>query len=192
MSTDSLTRHVRIKKIDADKRIVYGEVFAPGVIDSSGEIILKDDIELMAHRFMRLDLNTVIDTNHDNIPNGSYPIESFIARKGDADYIEGAWVLGVKIEDSRIWNDVKEGRLNGYSFQAMVKKVDMVAKLAVIRDNVGRTENAQDHNHLFFVQLDDKGRVKGGCTSETEGHFHSIRRGTATEEAEGHSHRYFI
>jgi hypothetical protein len=152
-----------------------------------------DDIEKMAHRFMRLDLSKTIDTSHDNVPNGSYPVETFIAREGDPDYTPGAWVMGVKIEGEDTWQRVLRGELNGFSFQSLVvpKLVEVVYE--VVRDHVGETEPAaDDHNHTYFVVLDEQGSVVGGYTDNVDGHSHSIRRASVTELAEGHNHRFFL
>lgn len=186
---------VRIKNIDEAKRIVYGEVYAPFQLDSHGEFMLPEDIEAIAHRFMSLDLSSVIDTNHDNVPNGSYPVESFIARADDKDYTPGAWVLGVKVPDDVVWGKVLRGDLNGYSFQAMVKPQEMEVVYAVLRDHVGETEKEKDdgHTHSYFVQLDEEGRVVGGWTSAgPDGHVHKIIHGTATSKEAGHAHRFFL
>ena len=193
-----MTRTVRIKKIDADRRIVFGEVYAPDTLDTYKEFMTAEDIETMAHRFMRLELGQTIDTNHDNEPNGSYPVESFIARKGDPDFTEGAWVLGVKVPDPVIWHKVKRGELNGFSFQALVQPVMVTVERFLVRDHVGQTEPPNDdpegHTHLFFVQLDENGRIVQGFTSVVEGHDHRIRRGTSTEPGgeDKHSHRFFL
>jgi hypothetical protein len=74
---DRSVQWVPIKKTDGEKQIVYGEVYAPYVLDTYGEFMTPEDIETMAHRFMQLDLTKVIDTQHDNQPNGSFPVESF-------------------------------------------------------------------------------------------------------------------
>lgn len=183
---------VRIKRIDEDKQIVFGEVYAPYKLDTYGEFMFPEDIETMAHRFMRLDLDAVIDTNHNEQPNGSYPVESFIARDGDTDYTPGAWVLGVKIEDGDIWAKVKRGEINGFSFQSLVRAVDMEVEVTIFRDAVGVTEPAEDgHDHVWFVQFDESGNVMGGWTSTDKGHSHAIKHGTVTEAADGHAHRFF-
>lgn len=188
------TEHfVRIKKINEEKRIVYGEVYAPDVLDTYGDFMTADDIEKMAHRFMKLaNLGGSIDTNHDERSNGSYPVESFIAREGDPDYTPGAWVLGTKVEDDEIWKAIKKGELNGYSFQALVRKLAVVVNIDMTPDNVGVTEEADGHFHFFWVEFDDDGRVKRGRTSEEEGHSHEIKRGTATEKTDGHAHRIIL
>lgn len=191
---DAQTDHfVRIKKIDEEKRIVYGEVYAPNVLDTYGDFMTAEDIELMAHRFMKLaNMQQAIDTNHDEQPNGSYPVESFIAREGDPEYTPGSWVLGTKIEDDNLWADIKKGEINGYSFQALVRKLAVVVNIDMTPDNFGVTEEADGHFHFFWVEFDDDGRVKKGRTSEDEGHYHEIKRGTATEKADGHAHRIVL
>lgn len=183
---------VAIKKVDDDKRVVYGEVYAPYVLDSHGEFMLPEDIELMAHRFMKLELGTSIDTQHDNVPNGSYPIESFIARDGDPDYTPGAWVLGVKVPDDNIWRMVKSGILNGFSFQGLVKAKEMEVEYTVVRDHVGMTEAHGDHAHVYFLELDEMGRVVRGHTDTVNGHSHEIVRASVTSAAAGHTHRFFL
>lgn len=186
-------QYVAIKGINDEKQIVYGEVYAPDVLDTYGEFMSAEDIEVMAHRFMQIDLRTAIDTNHDNIPNGAYPVESFVAREGDPDYTPGSWVLGVKIPDAGLWRKVKTGELNGFSFQSLVKPTSVEVEYAVLRDSVGKTESHDDHEHVYLVELDEIGNVVRGVTSKAaDGHFHEITRASHTEESEGHSHRFFL
>ena len=184
---------VTIKKFDNDKQIVYGEVYAPMVLDTYGEFMTAEDIEIMAHRFMQLDLGSVIDTQHDTLANGAYPVESFIARPNDPDYAEGAWVLGVKIPDAGLWSRAKSGELNGFSFQCLVKPTDVDVEYDTIRDYVGATELFDTHDHTFFAELNEIGNVIGGRTSKaTDGHYHEITRASVTDTAGGHSHRFFL
>jgi len=188
-----MTHITTIRKSDEDRQIVYGEVYAPNRIDTQGEMMLPEDVELMAHRYMRLKLDQAIDIRHNNIAISAYAVESFIAREGDPDFTEGAWVLGVKIEDEDVWSDIKTGKLNGFSFQAMVKYASADVEIELIRDQVGKTELAEDHEHFYFVQLNENGNVLKGRTSKAEdGHFHLIGRASVTHEASGHSHRFFI
>jgi len=185
----------RIKRIDADRQIVYAGVYAPNALDTYGEFMLAEDIETMAHRFMQLDLAGVIDTNHDNVPNGSYPIESYVNRNlDDVDFAVGEWVLGVKVDDT-IWPEVLAGNINGYSFEALVRLADYDIEVTTTRDHVGETSTQKgvDHEHIFFVQTDDIGNVIGGITSEGEdGHVHKINHATMTAKTDGHSHRFSI
>jgi hypothetical protein len=187
------TQWVPIKKTNDEKQIVYGEVYAPWVLDTYGEFMTTEDIEVMAHRFMQLDLTKVIDTQHDNRPNGCYPVESFIAREGDPDYTPGSWVLGVHVPDAGLWDAVKKGMLNGFSFQSLVKPTSVDVEITAIRDFVGETDLSEDHSHTFFVELDEIGNVIGGRTSQAaDGHSHEIQWASVTSRTNGHSHRFFL
>lgn len=193
MSTVVKTSMTRIVKAEGDKQIVYGEVYAPNRLDTQGEMMLAEDIELMAHRFLMLPQGTQIDVKHNNVAIKAYVVESFIAREGDPDYTPGAWVLGVKIEDADVWADIRSGKLNGFSFQAMTKHVEATVEVEYVRDHVGKTEENDGHDHYFFVTIDETGRVTGGRTSKAaDGHFHVIKTGSKTEQSNDHGHRYFL
>jgi hypothetical protein len=189
-------RTVRAMKFDDEKQIVYGMVFAPDTLDTYGEYMKAEDIETMAHRYLKsVKLDASIDVRHDNLARDAYPVESFIARKGDPDYPEGAWVLGVKVEDTDVWASIKKGELNGFSYQAMVVPVEQTVTYDVVRDHVGPVCKAEgfDHDHVLFVQLGDDGKVLSGRTSKAEdGHFHEITRASVTETTDGHNHRFFL
>lgn len=189
----TLTNQVKIKKTNDEKHLVYGEVYAPMQRDSYGDFMFPEDIELMAHRFLRLDLSKTIDTQHDNVPNGSYPVESFIARAGDPDFSEGAWVLVVKVEDEALWESVKKGEINGFSFESLVTVEEVEIEYVAYRDAFGLTEKNLDHDHAFFITRDENGKIIAGRTSVADdGHFHEIVHGSVTQIANDHAHRYFL
>lgn len=183
---------VKIKKVNNDQQIAYGEVYRPNEVDSHGDFMSAETIEKMAHGFMTKALVISIDTQHDNVPNGSYPVESFIARENDPDYAPGSWVLGIKVTHEDLWNKIKKGEFNGFSVEAMAKKMPVVASVSVYSFVCGVTEDNDGHSHGFVVFLNDIGRVVRGYTSEENGHTHTIKAGTATEISDGHAHRFFF
>lgn len=183
--------YVTVRKFDKLKGIVEGLVYEPNVLDSQGEFMTAEDLETLAHRFLSLDLTSAIDTQHSMMANGSYPVESFIARKGDPDYPEGGWVMAVQLTDE-LAEKVESGEINGFSFAALVKHTDVAVEYSTLRDHVGPTQKADNHEHIYFVQMDENGRITGGKTDEVDGHVHAIKRGSVTEVAMGHSHRYFV
>ena len=198
---DLMHRYViRIARVDDDRRVVLGMVYEPNVLDTYGEFMFAGDIETMAHRFAQV-WSESIDTSHDNIPNGSFPVESFVARAGDPDFPEGAWVLGIKVPDDHLWRQIKSGELNGFSFEALVKPVLVMASVSNVRDRVGRTEGAsgnEDHSHVFFASVNTIGRVECGFTAidaaADDDHTHAIRRASYTEPGgvDNHTHRFFM
>ena len=186
--------YVAIRSINTEKRIVYGVVYEPWVLDTYGDMMLPEDIEKMAHDFIASgQLDQKIDRQHDNKSTGSFPVESYIAKANDPDYPEGAWILGVKVVDRSLWDDIKSGKVNGYSFEATVVKKPVVVEIEYDPTLVGETGEAKGHTHLYFVRLNVDGVVEYGRTSTAEdGHYHEIRAGTATELADDHAHRITI
>lgn len=187
-----MSRDVAFKSEDEELRIVWAEVYAPNVPDSDGEFMDAEGIRKMAYEFMqRMELGQV-DTFHTNsISKGACVVESFIARKDDPTFTEGAWVCGIHVPDDATWAKIKKGEINGFSMEALVSKelveveVDLPATIST------RTLKSEDHEHEAYVTYDENGKFQGGRTSKAEdGHFHLIRRGTVTEDTNGHAHRF--
>lgn len=183
-----------IRSVNEDEQIVYGEVYAPYVIDSHQEMMLPEDLKLLAHRFVADQKVRFVDVMHTNKWIDASVVESYIARKHDPDYQEGAWVLGTKIHDGLIWADVKSGKLNGYSLEAMVYKQLAEVVYDYLPVHIGLTEENDGHFHAFFVEVDKSGKVIKGQTGPggDDEHTHKILWGTATELGNDHAHRYFL
>lgn len=180
------------KAADEEQRIVWAEVYAPNRPDSDGEYMDAAGIRKMAYEFMSRMALDQIDSDHDNnVVDGCRVVESFIARKGDPDFIEDAWVVGVHIPDDDTWDRVKKGELNGFSMEAMVYKEQLEVTLEVPPVIQGKTMKAEDgHSHVFHVAYAEDGRFIGGKTDTVDGHYHTIKRGTVTEESDGHRHKF--
>lgn len=187
----------KIKRIseEGDQRYIEGVVYAPMEIDTWGEFMDVKDVQMLAHRFMEeVHMAAAIDTQHNNTPNGTKPVQSFIAVKDDPrGYPENSWVLGCVVSDDILWDKVKRGDISGFSFEAWVTKVPAVITIEYYPQVVGETEDTLDHKHFYVVDLNDKGKVVRGWTSAAaDGHTHSIVAGTATEVTNDHSHRFFL
>jgi hypothetical protein len=181
-----------LKLASEEKRIVWSEVYVPNIPDTDGEFMDHDTIETMAYKFMK-DLNLKqIDVQHSNhLVEGASVVESFIARKGDPDFIEGAWVVGIHVPDDKTWSQIKKGEINGFSLEALVKKTKTEIEVEIPPVLSGKTSKSDDgHEHEFYVTYDPEGNLVGGRTNEVNGHSHQVRKGTVTEEAQGHRHRF--
>lgn len=193
----SVSRHVTIKKTDEERRLVFGEVYAPNVLDSHGAMMLADDVEAMAHRFMQIPvLKSAIDTDHNHVSAQAYPVESFIAR-GHPDYNEGAWVLAVKVDDENVWDRIKKGDINGFSVDAFAKVAEVEVEVTLMKSAFSITEESAGHTHFLFAEYDDNGKVVSGVTSPgPDGHVHILKRASVTETAgdgdAAHVHRFHL
>jgi hypothetical protein len=199
-------RTVLVKKADDELRVVWGEVYVPNIPDTDDEFMTAVEIEKMAHKFLMHGLSVgAVDVQHDRKARPDvYVVESFIARKGDPDFIEGAWVAAVKILDDDLWEAVKSGELNGFSMQASVFTTEREVELEIPERVEGLTQissDGDDHRHTYTVKFDSEGDFLGGSTNLVDGHMHMIRRRSISEDsadptgaklADGHFHRYTL
>ncbi len=121
-----LTIEIPILKVDAERRIVYGVVLEPDVVDGQKEWESAGAIERAAHKFLK-DYNkeTELGVRHKAFGDvGAELIECYVAPQDlDFDGIltgedvirKGSWVMGVHITDDELWQDVKEGGITGFS-----------------------------------------------------------------------------
>jgi hypothetical protein len=128
---------------------------------------------------------------HNNrIAKGCSVVESFIAPENSSEFIPGAWVVGVHVPDPELWLSIKNGEINGFSMEALVKRFDRTVDLELPPIVEGLTSKSEDHQHHFYVTYDTRGVFKGGTTDVVDGHSHKILAGTHTEAVNGHSHRF--
>lgn len=174
------------------ERLVFAEVLIPDTPNVYGDFHTKESIRQFAYGFMIQ--NFELDVEHDNADwlGKLHVVESFIARPGDPDFIEGSWVVGMYIPDDGLWAKVLNNELNGFSWEAFVSSKEATINLPGKRIRVGFTNPATEdgHVHSFFVIIDDDGRPALGGTSVNAGHAHSITHHTTTDENFGHAHLY--
>jgi hypothetical protein len=123
---------------DEDQQILVGPAMIPDkkiprLDEKTKEPYLvyfsKDTVAKAAANFLRFDKASKQNTGHkNNFTKDIYALESWlIENKYDKAYTQygfstkripvGTWMLKMKVEDPKIWSDVKEGRLNGFSVQ---------------------------------------------------------------------------
>lgn len=183
----------KLKIASEDEHLVMGEVYAPGIPDSDGEFMDAEGVKEMAYKFMKNLRLKAIDTAHNNkTVDGACVVESFIARKGDPDFIEGAWVVCSHIDDPETWAKIKKGEINSYSLEAFVTREPMQLDIEVPPVISGKTQKSgyASHEHEFYVSYAPTGEFLGGRTDMVDGHMHTIKRGTVTEDSNGHRHRF--
>lgn len=186
------TSEAVFKSVQEDQRLVWAEIYAPNRPDSDGEFMTAEEIQKMSYEFMRVMKLDNVDSFHTNdLVEGACIIESFIARKNDPDFIEGAWVVGMHVDNDDAWEKIRKGEINGFSMEAMVNKEVVEVEMEIPPVVQGKTLKADDgHEHIFHVAYNDDGKFLGGRTDMVDGHFHIIKRGSVTEPSAEHSHRF--
>lgn len=113
-------RAVLVKGADPDdERFVLGIVLEPEVVDAHNEIYSAEEIRAAAHRFME-EFGGQLGIMHRQAADGRIRIlESYIAPAdftvGDVSIRKGTWLLGVRIIDDDLWEQVKAGDYDGFS-----------------------------------------------------------------------------
>ena len=136
-------RPVYVAKADGAKRIVYGIVLDPYIVDAHDDHLSPSAIEETAHDFLAssrtigLDHNGKIEAKvveswlHPYPSSDDYKAamngEPHKARKtkfGDDVIHSGSWILGVKLEPEQ-WAQVQAGELNAFSIGGFGTREDM-------------------------------------------------------------------
>lgn len=174
------------------ERVVFAEMLIPETPNTHKDYWTREAIKDAAYKFMMAGFG--IDVEHDRIDRTGqvFVVESFIVRKGDPDFIEGAWVVAMKIEDDDLWQQVLDGQINGYSYEALNEffAAELTMEDDFVRKGVTEPDPDDGHTHRYLVMVDEDNRVVSGGTDETDGHSHTISTHTITDETNNHRHRY--
>jgi DNA adenine methylase len=110
----------------SDERFVLGIVLEPEVVDAQGDIYSADEIRQAAHRFMeefggiglmhRLAVNDQVKVLECYVAPVDFAIAGVPVKKG-------TWLLGVRVLSDELWEQVKEGKLTGFSIGGSARRV---------------------------------------------------------------------
>ena len=115
---------VPIRKVDTERRLVYGIVLEPGSpenTDAHKDWVSAPVIETTSHAFLsRYHRQSQLGVQHTVFGEiGVDLVESYIApvdfEMGGEPVSKGTWVMVTKVVDDALWEDVKAGKITGYS-----------------------------------------------------------------------------
>jgi site-specific DNA-adenine methylase len=130
-----------LKGIDpSDERFVLGIVLEPEVVDAQDDIYSADEIRQAAYRFMeefgglglmhRLAVNDQVKVLESYIAPVDFEIAGVPVKKG-------TWLLGVRVLSDELWEQVKDGKLTGFSIGGSARRVPEAT-----RDDAAKPEAA--------------------------------------------------
>lgn len=174
------------------ERVVMAEVLVPDVANVYGDYWTREGIKHAAYMFMERGFGLDLEHDQEDHVGEWFIVESFIARAGDPDFIEGSWVVGLRVYSDEVWESILSGEINGFSYQAMVNFLEATLRVEDngVRQGVTEPDPEDGHTHDFAVMVGLDNRPVSGGTSETNGHWHAILTHTVTQEAAGHKHRF--
>jgi len=126
----------KLQFADEEKHEVFGVALLAGVpiyrySPSMGEyyvIFTKEAIEKIVLKFFKDGLNSSVNVEHSIDIEGVTLIESIITsprvKVEDFDAPEGSWIVGYKIENAKVWEQVKEGTFKGFSVEGYFNLLD--------------------------------------------------------------------
>lgn len=126
VATPKIKKGVEFCKLDDDRRLVYGFVLVPDVMDLQGDICSKEDIEAAAHDYL---VNArLIKAQHRSATDADV-VESYIApidMNIDGTLVpKGSWMMVTKINSTAMWQAVKKGDIRGYSIGGIGTREEM-------------------------------------------------------------------
>jgi DNA adenine methylase len=109
-----------------DERFVLGIVLEPEQVDAQKDIYSAAEIRSAAHRFMEEFQD--VGLMHKMRVNGAVKIvESYLAPAdltiAGTHIKQGTWLLGVHVLSDALWEDVKDGKLTGFSIGGSARRV---------------------------------------------------------------------
>lgn len=136
----SEAKPVKLAEVNNEKRMLYGPALIPNKeilrIDAEmNEYYIVFDEETIyqcAHAFLKKNLQHAHTIEHEYAITGCTVVESWIVQDATSDKATamgfdlpaGTWMLGVKVDDDSVWNEVKSGMIKGFSIEGMFTEVD--------------------------------------------------------------------
>jgi len=118
-----------------EKRIVFAPAMIPNKLIFRGDVngenaqvfYTSDTIDQLQKNYFKNGHNSATNINHQSEDTtGVYPFESWIVEDPSNDKAnamgfnvpKGTWMMGYKIDNAQVWDDVKSGNLDGLSIEA--------------------------------------------------------------------------
>ena len=107
----------------------------------------KDTVRQIAQVFMKKGLQNSLNLDHTDKEAKSFVYQSYIvdSEKGmtspkGLNLQDGSWVVGVKINDKQVWEDVKSGKRKGFSVEGLFQMFKTEFKSASAKVNKDEEE----------------------------------------------------
>lgn len=176
----ALKKHeIELKEVDSEKRILMGAALVPNKQiyrrNSKNEeyyIYFSSDTIRKASELFLINSNQNNATyEHEKKVTGLSVVESWIiedsktdkSRLYGFDLPKGTWMISMKVNNEEIWNDVKEGKVKGFSIEGyFADKFEMSAEEAEA------TEVINELKRLLGVELESYTDYPKGATENAK------------------------
>lgn len=130
---------MQLSAVDEERRMLYGPALIPDKeilrYDDKGEAYYvyfeKTTVQAIAHQFFKKNLQHSTNLQHEIPVTGVTVVESWLKegkldksiQLGLPELPDGTWFIGTKVDEDHVWNDVKEGKIKGYSIEGFFNEV---------------------------------------------------------------------
>ena len=144
----ALNKHeVQLKQIDEEKRLLMGAALVPNkqiyrVNDKQEEYYIffsENTVRKASELFLKRSNQNNATYEHKDKLSGMSVVESWIiedtkqdkSAKYGFDLPVGTWMISMKVDNDEVWQDVKEGKVKGFSIEGyFADKYEMKAELS--------------------------------------------------------------
>lgn len=153
----SKQQNIKLAEVQKERKMLYGAALIPDKLiyreDADGTPYYaqfnSELIEKVAHNFLLKNLQHSHTIEHTFSVVGLTVVESWI-KEGPSDKSvnlgfdlpDGTWFVGIKVNNEDVWNDVKEGKVKGFSIEGFFNEVG-------VQMSMGSKES------LFLKEVDD-------------------------------------
>ena len=119
--------YVPILKVIKERRTITGVVIEPDTVDAHKDTIPADVILDAAEDFLaNINVSTTLGLMHKDMAPPLELVQSFVVSDSDITINsvivkKGSWVITVRVNSDSVWNDVKTGKLTGFSIGGTAK-----------------------------------------------------------------------
>lgn len=125
---------------DDERQVIYSVAMRPNMLiprkNINGEPAMvfytEDTVNNLQQNFFKNNSHNGATINHDKqVRNDMYCFESWIVENPEKDKAtemglqvqKGDWVLGQKVDNTEVWQDIKSGKLTGFSIEAYLEPI---------------------------------------------------------------------
>ena len=116
-----------VLKANDEKQIVTGVVIRSEQADLEGDFFPTPVVEEAAFKFMKE--SRTVGISHTAVVDDAYVVESYLSPTDfevDGHRVnKNDWVMSVKIENDKLWSEVKKGNLNAFSIGGRARKISI-------------------------------------------------------------------
>lgn len=135
---EALTKSIYVPIIKAakERKTITGVVLEPNTVDAHGDIIPEDVILDAAEDFLaNINVQTTLGLMHKDFKQPLQLVQSFVISDSDVTINnvlvkKGSWVIVVRVLSDKIWQDIKDGKLTGFSIGGKAKVKNLTPQAA--------------------------------------------------------------